>query len=101
MVDFFVSLVVKSNEPAQPRSRVELVNIKNQIMEKCDKDHSGTLSLREMAFVHEELLVCSLVYTVFYILVVFTLLFTIENDEVLEDGGAVQGPGEESYRRNI
>jgi EF-hand domain pair len=54
MADFFAKLVM-------PRSTVhshsELVRIKNQIMDKCDKNHGGSLSLTEMALVHEELLV--------------------------------------------
>jgi Ca2+-binding EF-hand superfamily protein len=57
MADFFVKLVMPHTNDTTVQSHSELVRIKNQIMDKCDKNHSGSLSLAEMALVHEELLV--------------------------------------------
>ena len=61
LADFFVKMVAPRSSKVVVHSHSELVRIKNQIMDKCDKSHGSSLSLTEMALVHEALMVRQIV----------------------------------------
>lgn len=55
MAEYLVSLAIQSISANSLRTKAEAINTRNYVLDKIDLESRATMSLGEMAFIHEEI----------------------------------------------